>query len=132
MILAVDTLSPSPIYEQLRDQIVAGIASGRLAPGEALPSVRGLAADLGVNFHTVNKAYAILCDEGYIAMDRRKGAVVARKTERDAAFSASLSRRLLLTAAEAICREIGEGEFITLCADCYRDAKGASMNGGTL
>ena len=124
MILEIDTQSPSPLYEQLRDQIVLGIASGRLAEGEALPSARRLAADLGINFHTVNKAYAALCDEGYLIMDRRKGAVAAGKTAGSGAFIPALSRRLALSAAEAVCHDMDEGAFLTLCADGYRGVRG--------
>jgi DNA-binding transcriptional regulator YhcF (GntR family) len=121
LIIRIDTQDVSPIYEQLRDQIVFGIAAKKLAPGEALPSVRRLAADLGVNFHTVNKAYATLCNEGYIVMDRRKGAVVAQTSAGDEVFFARLSQRLSLAAAEALCREMSETEFTAFCADCYRN-----------
>ncbi|MDR1573532.1 MAG: GntR family transcriptional regulator, partial [Clostridiales Family XIII bacterium] len=71
MLIKIDTYAEKPIYEQLRDNIIVGIASGQLTEGEALPSARNLAADLGVNFHTVNKAYDILRGGGYIVMDRR-------------------------------------------------------------
>jgi len=124
MIIEINTQSPSPIYEQLRDQIVLGIAAKKLVPGEILPSVRNLAADLGINFHTVNKAYAILCDEGYIVMDRRKGAVVAESVTSGEIFLSALSRQILLNAAEAVCHDMGEGDFTELCAECYRQAKG--------
>jgi DNA-binding transcriptional regulator YhcF (GntR family) len=136
LIIEINTQSPSPIYEQIRDQIVFGLAAKKLIPGEALPSVRSLAADLGINFHTVNKAYSMLCEEGYIAMDRRKGAVAADKVKGGEAFFAGLSRRILLSAAEAACHEMGDEEFIALCAECCREAKGEadlnSENGGTL
>ena len=65
--LAVDGALEEPLYLQIRNQIVAGIATGELEPGQALPSVRSLASDLGINLHTVNKAYAVLRDEGYVA-----------------------------------------------------------------
>ena len=123
MIIEINTQSPSPIYEQLRAQIILGIASKKLVPGEVLPSVRNLAADLGINFHTVNKAYSILCDEGYIVMDRRKGAVVAQVEAGDKAFLSGLSRQILLTAAEAVCRNISESDFAALCVECYKNAK---------
>jgi len=70
-------MSQTPIYQQIRDQIVKGIAVRDLRPGDALPSVRALAQDLGINLHTVNKAYATLRDEGYVLMLGRKGAFVA-------------------------------------------------------
>ena len=77
MIVRIDKMDSTPIYQQLRNQVVAAIASGGLRPGDQLPSVRSLAGDLGINLHTVNKAYAILRDEGYVLMRGRAGAVVA-------------------------------------------------------
>ena len=77
MVITVDKLSDVPLYLQLRDAVIAGIASGELRPGDALPSVRSLAEDLGINLHTVNKAYATLRDEGYVIMLGRRGAYVA-------------------------------------------------------
>ena len=77
MILRIDQMSPNPVYLQIRDQIVAAIARGELLPADRLPSVRALASDLGINLHTVNKAYAVLRDEGYLLMRGRAGAVVA-------------------------------------------------------
>ena len=120
LLIEIDTLKASPIYEQLRDQVVLGIAGNKLAHGEALPSVRRLAADLGINLHTVNKAYTMLCDEGYIVMDRRRGAVVSPALESGAAFIAELSRKLTMAAAEAKCHKIGRDDFIRLCDDCYK------------
>jgi len=133
LIIEINTQNASPIYEQLRDQIVLGIASKQLVPGETLPSVRSLAADLGINFHTVNKAYAMLCDDGYIVMDRRKGAVVAQPVAGGEAFLSRLSRQLLLIAAEAGCHDISENEFTMICVECYRNARGklnSEENGG--
>jgi len=123
MIIEINMQSPSPIYEQLRDQIILGIASKKLAPNEPLPSIRRLAADLGIHFHTVNKAYTMLCDEGYIIIDRRKGAVAAQTVSGGDAFLSLLSRKLLFNAAEAICRDMSESEFINLCSECYKNAQ---------
>lgn len=77
MILSVDHASEVPIYQQIRAELIAAIASGELSAGDRLPSVRALASDLGVNLHTVNKAYAMLRDEGYVLMRGRSGAHVA-------------------------------------------------------
>lgn len=77
MVITVDKLSDAPLYLQLRDSVIAGIAAGELRPGDALPSVRSLAEDLGINLHTVNKAYATLRDEGYVILLGRRGAYVA-------------------------------------------------------
>lgn len=76
MLLDLDFNSEVPIYTQIREQIIKSIASGDLKINESLPSVRNMASEIGVNLHTVNKAYNLLKDEGYINIDRRKGAVV--------------------------------------------------------
>jgi GntR family transcriptional regulator len=129
MLIVINTLDTSPIYEQLRNQIVIGIASKGLAQGEALPSVRRLAADLGINLHTVNKSYAMLCDEGYLVMDRRKGAVVAQSQESKDAFLSKLSNDLILSAAESICHGMAENTFIALCKESYLRAMGNAEKG---
>jgi len=116
----------------LRNQIVLGIASNKLLPSEALPSVRNLAADLGINYLTVNKAYTMLCDEGYIVIDRRKGAMVAKAVANDEVALSKLSEQLTLTAAEAACRNMSENDFISFCIECYKNAKGIQVNGGII
>lgn len=85
MMLSVDGALEEPLYLQIRNQVVAGIATGELEPGQALPSVRSLASDLGINLHTVNKAYAVLRDEGYVRMRGRAGAVIANPAAADRA-----------------------------------------------
>lgn len=77
MIITINHTATDPLYQQIYDQIIAGIATGELEPGTSLPSVRTLASDLGINLHTVNKAYAVLRDEGYVTMRGRAGAVIA-------------------------------------------------------
>ena len=77
MIIKIDFESEEAIYIQLRNQIIMGIATDRIREGDSLPSVRQLAENIGINMHTVNKAYAVLKQEGYIKLDRRRGAVIA-------------------------------------------------------
>ena len=77
MIIELDFNSDEALYIQLRNQIILGIATTRLKEGDALPSVRQLAETIGINMHTVNKAYTVLKQEGYVKVDRRKGAVIA-------------------------------------------------------
>lgn len=76
MILDLDFNSDIPIYTQIREQIIKSIAKGDLKINESLPSVRNMAEEIGINLHTVNKSYNLLKDEGYINIDRRKGAIV--------------------------------------------------------
>ena len=78
MILSVEVDGEVPIYQQLRDRVVEAIADGCLRVGDPLPATRRLAADLGINMHTVNKAYDLLRGEGLIRVARRTGAVVVR------------------------------------------------------
>ena len=77
MLIEIDFNSDEAIYVQLRNQIVVAIATSQLKEGETLPSVRNLADDIGVNMHTVNKAYSLLKQDGFLKVDRRRGAVVA-------------------------------------------------------
>ena len=76
MILKIDITGDIPIYQQIRNQIVSGVATGHLKAGEQLPTVRQLAGDIGVNPMTVSKAYGLLKEEGVIVMDRRHGAKI--------------------------------------------------------
>lgn len=105
MLIRIDQASPEPVYLQIRDRIVAAIARGELVASDRLPSVRALASDLGVNLHTVNKAYAVLRDEGFLTMRGRAGAVVSdfRRTaspERQAAGTEKIEEALYQLALE--------------------------------
>ncbi len=64
LLIKMDFQSDVPIYQQLKNEIIIGIASGQLLQGESLPSVRQFASDIGVNLHTINKAYNQLKAEG--------------------------------------------------------------------
>ena len=77
MLIEVDFNSSEAIYIQLRNQIILGIATSTIQEGDSLPSVRQLAETVGVNMHTVNKAYNVLKQEGFISLDKRRGAVIA-------------------------------------------------------
>mgnify|MGYP000283811978 CR=1 FL=1 len=74
--IQIDFNSDEAIYIQLRNQIILGIATSRIQEGDTLPSVRQLADNIGINMHTVNKAYSVLRQEGLLSIDRRKGAVI--------------------------------------------------------
>ena len=107
MILKLDFDSDIPIYLQIRNQIIIGIANKELKDGYELPSVRLLAGDIGVNMHTVNKSYSILKEEGYIKMDRRKGAVISLNLDNtNDQFIEKLNEDMKLYIAECINRGI--------------------------
>ncbi len=117
MILRIDQTSPHPVYLQIRDQIVGAIARGELLPADRLPSVRTLASDLGINLHTVNKAYAVLRDEGYLLMRGRSGAIVAdyqqvASAERKAASAERLAAELYQLALEHCAQGGTEDTFL--------------------
>nr|WP_042194360.1 GntR family transcriptional regulator [Kibdelosporangium sp. MJ126-NF4]CEL21267.1 Transcriptional regulator, GntR family [Kibdelosporangium sp. MJ126-NF4]CTQ96165.1 Transcriptional regulator, GntR family [Kibdelosporangium sp. MJ126-NF4] len=78
MELTLDLDSDVPIYQQIRDRILEAIAHGFLKEGDPLPSTRQLAADFGINFLTVSKAYDLLKQQGVIRINRKSGAVVRR------------------------------------------------------
>jgi DNA-binding transcriptional regulator YhcF (GntR family) len=114
MILTVDLDSEVPIYQQLRDQIVEAIAQGVLTEGSSLPSTRALAADFGINFHTVNKAYDLLRQQGLIRLNRKTGAVVAL-TDAGARFRTEWTARARTLLAEAVARGLPAEEVLTTC-----------------
>ena len=131
MLIQIDFESAIPIYTQLRDQVVIGISNGSLKPGEPLPSVRRLSADIGIHAHTVNKSYAQLRDEGYIIIDRRSGCRVADKNPiMDEAFRNELRYKLLPIIAEASCHGMSGEDFKQLCMELLGDLE-KQKEGGT-
>ena len=115
MILEIDFNSDEAIYVQLRNQIIMGIACEEFADGESLPSVRQLAQVLGVNMHT-----AILREEGYLKLDRRKGAVISVETLEKQQELASIQENLRMLVAEAVCKGVTEDEMNRLIHDMYQ------------
>lgn len=120
MVIEIRDGSDMPIYLQLRNQIVAGISDGRLVPGERLPTVRALAEELGVNVMTVNKAYQLLKQEGFLCTDRRNGARVReRPGEETGTLPPESVERLRILAAEARARGMDRADFLALCGQLY-------------
>ena len=105
---------------QLCDQIIVGIATSRLREGDALPSVRQLAEEIGINMHTVNKAYSILKQEGYIRLDRRCGAVIAVDADKRRAMD-EMKRELLVILAKGSCKNITREEVHELIDEIYAE-----------
>jgi DNA-binding transcriptional regulator YhcF (GntR family) len=114
VIINVDLTSEVPIYQQLRDRIVEAIAEGVLAAGSSLPATRTLAADFGINFHTVNKAYDLLRQQGLIKLNRKTGAVVT-PTVADPPFHADWTARARTLLAEAVARGLPADDVLTTC-----------------
>lgn len=123
MIIELDMNSSTPIYVQLRNQIVMGIGRGELKLGESLPTVRQLAQDIGVNTMTVNKAYQILKTEGYIKIDRRHGAIVSDNIDMDIVFREKLENEFELLLAEAAINGMDKNDFLSMCNEIYSKMK---------
>lgn len=73
MTIRLDFRSREPIYSQIVEQVKVRVAAGALKPGDQLPTVRQLAADLRVNFNTVARAYRMLHEEGVISTQQGRG-----------------------------------------------------------
>lgn len=129
MILRIDFDSEVPIYIQIKNQVIEGIARGEIERDEELPSVRALAEDIGVNMHTVNKAYNILKDEGYIKIDRRKGAMISLglNTSMDK-FKEELNENLYYYMAQCFNRGINKDEIKAYIDKVFLDFKKEGEN----
>ncbi|MBQ9123563.1 MAG: GntR family transcriptional regulator [Lachnospiraceae bacterium] len=123
VIIEIDFNSDEAIYMQLRNQIILGIASSQIREGDSLPSVRQLADQIGINMHTVNKAYSVLRQEGYVKVDRRHGAVVALDVNKIRAMQ-ELKRELQVILAKSSCMDISPTEIHELIDDIYRNMGG--------
>ena len=123
MIIQIDFNSDEAIYLQLRNQIILGIATSRLQEGDTLPSVRQLAEEIGINMHTVNKAYTVLKQEGYVKVDRRRGAVVALDIDKIRAIK-ELRSELYVLLAKCTCKNISREEVHALIDEIYEEYGG--------
>lgn len=121
MLLHLDFALDIPIYQQIRNEIVRGIASEKLAPGQQMPSVRALAEALGVNMMTVHKAYGLLRQEGYLTADRRTGTVVAYREEKT--LPDTVRKTLELALAEARAAGVPLEDVLELCRTLYGEGK---------
>lgn len=131
MWLTIDLHSEIPIYTQIRDQIIQGILQNDLKNGEPLPSVRQLASDLGVNMHTVNKAYNLLKQEGFIQIHRQKGATInpPKNYQANEKYYDKLYKAVKPLVIESSCRGVSKAEFLKICEEIY-DNFGPPKNGG--
>ncbi len=123
MMIEIDFNSDEALYLQLRNQIILGIATARIREGDELPSVRQLAGDIGINMHTVNKAYAVLKQEGFVKVDRRRGAVIAIDADRVETIR-ELRKELKVILAKVSCKNISREEVHALIDEIYEDYGG--------
>ena len=120
MIIEVDFDSDEAIYIQLCNQIIMGIATSVIREGDSLPSVRQLADTIGVNMHTVNKAYSVLKREGYISLDKRRGAVISLDVDKMEQLG-EMRRELKIVLARGCCKNISRQEVHDLVDEIFDD-----------
>ena len=118
MYIEIDFNSDETLYLQLRNQIIIGIATSQFQEGDTLPSVRQLADTIGINMHTVNKAYSVLKQEGFVKVDRRKGAVIAIDIDKIQAKE-DLKRDMQVLLAKSSCKRISREEVHALIDEIY-------------
>lgn len=118
MVIEIDFNSDEAIYIQLTNQIIMGIATSRLREGDVLPSVRQLAETVGINMHTVNKAYTLLRQEGFVTIDRRRGAVIAIDVNKRKALE-EMKAHLLVALAKGCCKNVTREEVHQLIDEIF-------------
>lgn len=123
MIIEIDFNSDEALYLQVSNQIIHGIATSRLQEGDLLPSVRQMADEIGINMHTVNKAYTVLKQEGFIRLDRRKGAVVCLDMDklREMTVMKEQMRGILV---KGMCKGISREEAYEIVNEIYEEYGG--------
>lgn len=126
MFIEIDFNSDEALYLQLRNQIIIGIATSQYQEGDALPSVRQLADTIGINMHTVNKAYSVLRQEGFVKVDRRRGAVIAIDIDKLQAIE-ELKKDMQVLLAKSRCKKISKEEVHALIDEIYQNY---DVNGG--
>ncbi len=120
MYISIDFNSEEAIYQQLCNQIILAIATEELQEGEYLPSVRDLAETIGINMHTVNKAYGILRTQGYLQVDRRRGALVSLDIDQVQA-TLDLRDQMRIILAQAICKNVNRQDVHQIVDDVYQE-----------
>ena len=120
MYIEIDFNSDEALYLQLRNQIIIGIATSQYQEGDTLPSVRQLADTIGINMHTVNKAYSVLKQEGFVKVDRRKGAVISVDIDKLQAIE-ELKKDLQVVLAKSRCKKVSKQEVHALIDEIYQN-----------
>ena len=118
LLIEVDFNSDEALYVQLQNQIIVGIAMNTIQEGDTLPSVRRLAETIGINMHTVNKAYSILKQEGFIQLDKRRGAVIALDAD-EARALLEMEAQLKILLAKGCCKNISREEVHALVDEIF-------------
>ena len=110
----LDYRDSRPIYEQVKDGLRRLMVTGVMAPGEKLPSVRALAAELAINPNTIQLAYAELEQEGFVVSVTGKGCFVTEGVSPTAARKAELKEKLIPVLQELRSLGMTEDEWLNL------------------
>ncbi|GAB2024569.1 GntR family transcriptional regulator [Lactovum odontotermitis] len=122
--MEIDFSSSTPIYQQIRDQVILALADGELSLGEELPSVRSMSDEIGVNMMTVSKSYQLLKDEGIVESDRRRGTKIVDEIVTDVQKEAQIDEALTLLIAESAVRHLSSQKLKDLIDNVFANVKG--------
>ena len=124
MLIEIDFSSDEAIYQQLCNQIILGIATSRLSDGDMFPAGRQIVDDIGINMHTVKKAHSILRQDGFVKVDRRRGAFIS-VTERNRERALHIVEKdLRIILAQARCRGLTKQDMMMLVDRIYDEYDG--------
>ncbi|HLR43379.1 MAG TPA: GntR family transcriptional regulator [Pseudogracilibacillus sp.] len=130
MFIQLDFESDIPIYEQLKNEIIIGIAKQALQAGERLPSVRAMASDIGINLHTVNKAYQQLQQDGFLLIHRQRGVVVNPEgpAKADELYKQHVIDTMKPFIAESVCRGVTKEDLLAIIEGIYEELEEGDTN----
>lgn len=126
MVIEIDFQSEEALYVQLMNQIILGIATSMIQEGDTLPSVRQMADDIGINMHTVNKAYSVLKQEGFLRLDRRRGAIIALDADKIQAME-EMKNSLRVLLAKGCCKNISGEEVHAMVDEILNEMKNGKV-----
>lgn len=126
MVIEIDFQSEEALYVQLMNQIILGIATSMIQEGDTLPSVRQMADDIGINMHTVNKAYSVLKQEGFLRLDRRRGAIIALDVDKIQAME-EMKNSLRVLLAKGCCKNISGEEVHAMVDEILNEMKNGKV-----
>ena len=121
MIIKLNINSETPVYLQLRNEIIKGIALGEVNPGEKLPTVRDMAKQVGLNPMTVNKSYQILKEEGIVKTEGRNGVTVREDIVANELFLSKLNNDVELMVTESLVRGFSVEKIIELIENTTKE-----------
>lgn len=125
MLIEIKTNSSVPIYLQLAHQLIEGIVRGELKAGDSLPSVRAFASDLGMNMHTVNKAYHYLEEKEFIQIVAKSGVFIHRNgiSQASEIEKQQIKEQMRPLLAEGLVLKLSEEEMVKMLHELVQDIK---------